>query len=240
MKAASMAALKDRHKGDRGFIVGNGPSLREMDLELLQGEISFGLNACARFFTWTSWRPTYWVADTTVTMDPHHVPFSIIANEAVQESFIFHDAPDQFDGYRLAFIHAEVIDLQSEYGLPLVDWWSDDPTVTISRYGTISFAALQIAVYLGLDPIYVIGMDLGFKGHAELGQDPNHADPNYNLPQIGMDWRGVLESHTGAHSLARENADRLGIEIINASDGGGLEVYPRVNFGSLFNGRAPK
>ena len=240
MEKQSMVELKNKHKGQRGFIVGNGPSVRGMDLDLLQGDISFGLNACARFFEWTSWRPTYWVGDTTVTMDPHHVPYSRIANAAAKESFIFQDAPDEFDGYRLGFIHAEVIDLRSEYGLPLVEWWSDDPAVHISRYGTISFAALQIAVYLGMDPIYVIGMDLGFRGHVHKGQDPNHADPDYNLPQPGMDWVGVLESHTGAHGLARENAERLGIEILNASDGGGLEVYPRVDYRSLFNGRKSK
>ena len=240
MEAKSMAALKGVHKGERGFVVGNGPSIRAMDLELMQGEISFGLNACARFFEWTNWRPTYWVADTTITMDPHHVPFARIANEAAEDSFIFHDAPEEFDGFRLAFIHAEVVNMRSEYGLPLVQWWSDDPSKTVSRWGTISFAALQIAVYLGLDPIYVIGMDLGFKANDNKGQDPNHADANYNPPQLGMDWAGLAMSHKGAHKLARENAKRLGIDIINASDGGELEVYPRVDYRSLFNGRARK
>jgi hypothetical protein len=236
----NLNSLKGIHEGQRGFIVGNGPSVRNMNLDKLVGEISFGLNACARFYEWTIWRPTYWLADTTVTMDLHHLPHARAANVEAAESFLFQDAPAEFEGFRLNFIHAEIISLRDPNGLPRAEWWSDDPTSHVSRYGTISFAALQIAVWLGLNPIYVIGMDLGFKDHEIAGQDPNHADADYNPPQPGMNWKGLIYSQQNAHKLARENAKRLGAEIYNASDGGDLKAYERVDYLSLFNGRSPK
>jgi len=39
--------LHDIHKGERCFIIGNGPSLQQTDLSLLKGEYTFGMN---RFF----------------------------------------------------------------------------------------------------------------------------------------------------------------------------------------------
>ena len=41
---ARLAALKDIHKGERAFIIGNGPSLKQTDLGKLKGEFTFGLN----------------------------------------------------------------------------------------------------------------------------------------------------------------------------------------------------
>jgi len=39
-----LAALKDSHKGERCFLIGNGPSLRQTDLTLLKNEFTFGFN----------------------------------------------------------------------------------------------------------------------------------------------------------------------------------------------------
>src|SRR5512143_3750371 len=39
-----LSALRDAYRGQRAFIVGNGPSLRDTDLGLLQHDFTFGLN----------------------------------------------------------------------------------------------------------------------------------------------------------------------------------------------------
>ena len=39
-----LAELKNVHKGQRAFIIGNGPSLKQIDLHKLKGEFTFGLN----------------------------------------------------------------------------------------------------------------------------------------------------------------------------------------------------
>jgi len=39
-----LTALKDKHRGERCFIIGNGPSLRNTDLSCLRNEYTFGMN----------------------------------------------------------------------------------------------------------------------------------------------------------------------------------------------------
>ena len=52
--------LKDKYKGKRCFIIGNGPSLTKADLEMLQNEITFATNKIYQIFPQTNWRPTYY------------------------------------------------------------------------------------------------------------------------------------------------------------------------------------
>ena len=52
-------ALKDKHKGGRCVIVGNGPSLAIRDLDRLKDEITVASNRIFLAFSETEWRPTY-------------------------------------------------------------------------------------------------------------------------------------------------------------------------------------
>lgn len=69
-----LLALKDLHRGQHCFIVGNGPSLTIADLDRLQHEITFASNRITLAFEETKWRPTYYtlcdrvVAESNETM----------------------------------------------------------------------------------------------------------------------------------------------------------------------------
>jgi len=60
-----LRALRDIHKGQRCFILGNGPSLRQMDLSPLKNEITFGLNRIYLLFLgmpkFITWRGRKWL-----------------------------------------------------------------------------------------------------------------------------------------------------------------------------------
>ena len=53
--------FRDNYRGKRCFIVGNGPSLNERDLELIKDEYSFATNRIYNIFNKTAWRPTFYV-----------------------------------------------------------------------------------------------------------------------------------------------------------------------------------
>ena len=57
-----LAELKDIHKGKRGFIIGNGPSLKQTDLSRLKDEITFGLNRIYMMFPQLGFGTTYFVS----------------------------------------------------------------------------------------------------------------------------------------------------------------------------------
>ena len=53
--------MKDSHKGERCFIIGNGPSLSADDLDKLIDEDCFGVNEIHKIFPKTNWRPKYYL-----------------------------------------------------------------------------------------------------------------------------------------------------------------------------------
>ena len=57
-----LADLKDSQSGKRCFIIGNGPSLQEMDLGKLKNEITFGLNRIYLLFPELGFSTTYYVS----------------------------------------------------------------------------------------------------------------------------------------------------------------------------------
>lgn len=94
---------------------------------------------------------------------------------------------------------------------------------------------IQLAVQEGFDELYLIGCDLGHKA----GSD-NHFDPGYGASSGAKDSLNIDEKT----AYKRRTANRMGHElaltsspvpICNATIGGELEVYPRVNFRSLFD-----
>ena len=67
-----LAALKDKHKGQRCFVIGNGPSLRISDLDRLKDEITFASNKIYLAFEETDWRPTYYTAVDRLVIESLH------------------------------------------------------------------------------------------------------------------------------------------------------------------------
>jgi hypothetical protein len=96
---------------------------------------------------------------------------------------------------------------------------------------------LQQAVRENYNPIYLVGADLGFVGRDTVGDaDPDHFHPRYNTRWASR-ARAVIDNDTQVdmHTHAKEWCDERDIQILNASLGGSLEVYPRVDFDSLFD-----
>ena len=96
---------------------------------------------------------------------------------------------------------------------------------------------LQQAVRENYNPIYLVGADIGYVGRDGLGEaDPDHFDPRYNTRWASKE-RAVIDNDTqiDMHQHAKAWCDERNIQVLNASLGGSLEVYPRVDFGSLFD-----
>ena len=56
-----LARFEDLHRGQRCFIIGNGPSLKQMDLSPLQNEITFGMNRIYLMFPELGFQTTYFL-----------------------------------------------------------------------------------------------------------------------------------------------------------------------------------
>ena len=116
-------------------------------------------------------------------------------------------------------------------------WHLEDGGI-LCKYGSGLNPMLQQAVREGYDPIYLVGADIGYQARPDAGDlDGNHFSPHYHqgIRDVSPE-RADIDNATqiDMHSHAKAYADKNNIQILNATLGGELEVYPRVDFHSLF------
>lgn len=222
-----LAKFKGIHKGETCFIIGLGPSLRADDLSLLHQNhiISFSVNDIARIYKNTQWRPEYYViTDKSAFSDPNLMhPEQVCRNNAflteAQEEFWKNNCFEK----NIRFHRRQNLpDMEEEL-------FSDDVAKVCGNGGTCIYICLQIAVYMGFKNIYLLGMDL-----VDMSQGIHHL-PTYEhfYPEVDSS-RLWLDLILKGYRSARKYADSHNIHIYNATRGGYLEIFQRVDFDSLF------
>lgn len=239
-----LSTLKNRFKGERIFIIGNGPSINKMPLHLLKDEFTFGVNRIYLLYDKITWRPTFYTAN-----DWRVVPDVADEINALTGSTFFFD--QRFRGllregpdvYFYDHAGAPSAATAAERG------FSYDLSVGARGAGSVVGSAIQIAFHLGFDPIYLIGCDLGYRvldsviqeGVDRFGNgvklhltstrddDPNHFDPSYF--GSGRRWHDPnVKRMVEGHQQCRLGIESAGRRIYNATVGGELDVYERVDF----------
>jgi hypothetical protein len=221
-----MAALKDKHRGERCFIIGNGPSLKNTDLSFLKDEATFGLNRIYLMFQELGFATTYLVA----------VNLLVIEQCAAEIAAL--DCPKfvSWQGRDLIDFTGDMMFLCSR-GRPR---FHTDITGGVWEGATVTFVAMQIAYYLGFKQAILIGVDHSFttKGEPHKTVVTQDSDPNHFSPQYfgkGFRWQlPDLERSEQAYRMAKRQFEADGREILDATVGGQLQVFPKVDYRALF------
>lgn len=232
--------FKNKYTGKRIFIVGNGPSINSTPLEKLIGEYSIAMNRISLIYERTKWRPSFFVCTTTNIKYPDwHKDIMHTINLGVV-TFAWDELRDYIKQRdNVYFINCTNGEQTTPY--PSLNWWSDDISKRVCKYGTSMLVAFQLAFYMGFKEIYILGADLGYKdsfprklaGYFGLRKlkkmfpDNNHFSTSYDTP--GCPSTILNRNMVAAHKLVKTIAEKKGINIFNATNGGNLEVYPRVN-----------
>jgi len=181
-----LESYRDKYAGKRCFIIGNGPSLINTDMNKLKGEFTFGMNRIFLMFPELGFKTSFLVTYT---------------------------------GKKFA----------------------KDATHRLWEGATVTYTCLQLAYFMGFSQAILIGVDHSFttKGKpnttiVSAGDDPNHFHPKYfgkgfkwQLPDLNTSEVGYL--------LAKEKYSQDGREVIDATVGGKLTIFPKVKFETLFN-----
>jgi len=218
--------LKDKHKGQRCFIIGNGPSLKNTDLTLLKNEVTFGTNRIYLLFDQIGFSTSYFVSINKLVI------------EQCAQDIIGLPCP-KFINWHCRDLISFTPDMMFLLCLPKEGFHTD---ITSGVWGgaTVTFATMQVAYYLGFDKVILVGVDHSFttqgKPHSTVvsqGDDLNHFDPQYFGK--GFRWQlPDLETSEQAYSMAKFHFEHAGREIIDATIGGKLQVFPKVEYQSLF------
>lgn len=220
--------VKNIHAGERCFIVCTGPSLTFDDLNKLNesGEYTFGLNTIFKIFDKTNWRPDYYVVfDNQVYNEIRDIPeFKAIENKFLSDYFFLDGSfPDDCYVFPNENYENAVHDVRR---------FSDDIYIAVHMGYTVVFSAMQIAAYMGFKEIYLIGCDADY-----TNKNGSHhvAGTEYKNEKKVVVRKELYSRVMQTYETAKQYCDKHGIKIYNATRGGKLEVFPRMDFDSLFN-----
>jgi len=235
-----IAALKDIHRGKRCFIIGNGPSLNELDLSKLKDEYTFGVNSIYLNVDQMGFSPTYYVIEDY-----------LIAEDKADAINKYSGSEIKFFGSYLEYVLKKdskslVVNVHVNYEADnYVPLFSTNAVRRLGVGGSVTFMCLQIAYYMGFKDVYMIGFDHNYKEPSESDivkdgyvvsntEDNNHFSKAYvgkgtrwHLPQLER-----MEVGFAAADKAFRADDR---KVLNATKGGRLEVFERCNYDDIFN-----
>jgi hypothetical protein len=220
----TLEPYKNKYRGHRCIVIGNGPSLRQMDLEILRDEYTFGLNRIYLLFE-------EWGFETTFLVSINGLVIKQFANEIAEVNSL------------------KILNWASKKYVP-----ANEKTAYVSSYpttarmqgnilngyyplpGTVTNVALELAFFMGFSEVILIGVDhnfveKGIGGEAIVSENPdkNHFSPNYfgkgivwQLPNYEVMENGYKKARTLFHNDGRQ--------IVDATVAGNLRIFPKVDF----------
>jgi hypothetical protein len=222
-----LAKYKDIHQGQRCFIIGNGPSLRQTDLTCLEREYTFGMNRIYLMFPELGFPTSYYLSVNSLVVE--------------QCSTDIRSLPvPKFLSWRsrnLIQPTDDTIFLHTTYTGPK---FARDARGRLWEGATVTYVALQLAFFMGFEQAILIGVDHSFstKGKPNTtvvshGDDSDHFDARYFGK--GFVWQlPDLETSELAYSMAADAYNQVGRQVLDATVGGKLTIFPKVDYNSLF------
>jgi len=250
------APLRDRHIGRRAFVLGTGPSLALQNLAPLGGELTFATNAFFSHPVLSQWRPTYYCAIDPACFDGSEASNNYLRaiRDAGQGSTFFvplyYHAP--FPSVSLVEVEGLLPASRTHYlalggDLELGRTTDLDLTQLLPPFLTVVQAAVAVAIYMGCEDIYLMGLDHDWV--ARPAENTHFYSPaEYTVAEVRdvailkatfrlarqldvmtQQWRG--------YALLDQVARATRSRIWNATAGGFLDVFPRVDYAGLVASR---
>lgn len=230
-RSRSVRALKDYrdvHRGQRCFVLGNGPSLRRTDLAPLRDEVTFGLNRVYLLFPEMGFATTYFVAVNTLVIEQCAAEIRALR----MPKFVAWRARQWLKQ------DPHTVFLDTDYTGP--ESFSADVTGRVFEGSTVTYVALQLAFHMGFETVILVGVDHNFSTRGtpnatvvSHGDDPDHFSPGYF--GRGFRWQlPDLEASERAYRLASQAYQNAGRRIVDATLDGKLTIFPKVDYDTLF------
>lgn len=240
-------SLHNRHVGQRCFILATGPSIKRQNLTPLKNEICI---AVSNFFVHPDYhliKPRYYC------LAPFHSPITEEGwqewmddvNKAIGDSTLFYSVGDitrnqMNDRFQNRVVH--YLDFRGTWDHIQKD--GVDLRSSIPAPQSVPTVALLIALYMGFQEIYLLGCDHDWILHMYESRhfyDENQHALNrsgYNEwdgSDLGLQCQGYIElwnQYRHINQIAQERSTK----IVNCTDGGLLDIFPRQKLEDLFIG----
>lgn len=227
-----LLALKDKHKGEPCILIGGGPSINKMNLNAYKDMVTIACNGFYLKHEELDYMPTYYTVEDPLPANDNKDQIMGLTGTT---KIIPYDLkkviePDE-DTIYINFLRSYI--RPSNPNFPL---FSNEVENTVYWGGTVMYMNIQLAKYLGCNPIYLIGVDLSYKVPKSVKKngavltstedDENHFDPRYfgkgkkwHLPETDR----MQQAFTKAYLELRKE----GVRLINAGLASKLKVLPK-------------
>ena len=220
-KFARLKSLKGKYAGKRCFITCTGPSLTIEDLESLKNEYVFGMNSICLIHEKTAWKPDFYgiqdlkvfdkVKETLLKTDNGLVfaPYDYLHLRQTSKDWVYFHMSWAYHMY------------DKKYTGKYFSKFSEDCYNTVYDGFTITYSIMQLAVYMGFDELYLLGADCNY-----LGKQQHFIETGHIISQ--KDAAKSPDKIFASYLEAKRYTEGHGIKIFNATRGGCLEIFQRV------------
>ncbi len=220
-------ALRNSRQGERCFIIGNGPSLQKTDLSRLKGEFTFGMNRIYMAFDQIGFSTSCIVTVNDLVMEQCYRDFQGLGIPL-------------FVSWRARRWLAPAENIHYLFTTYTGPKFARNAAGRIWESATVTNVALQLAYHMGFSTVILIGVDHSFVTQGKpnttvvsQGDDPNHFTPGYFGK--GFRWQlPDLDTSEIGYALARQAFEADGRCVLDATIGGKLQIFPKVDYESLF------
>lgn len=226
--------FRNRYSGEDCFLLANGPSLNKVDFQRINKYHLIGLNKI------------YLLLERFKLDLTFHVAINRLVIEQGWEQFSLLDCPSF-----LSYVPArKLTSSASNLKFFLTE---QNPVPRFSRVydeaiwegWTVTFAALQLAYFMGFENIFIVGLDHSFKvvGSPNEEQTMDHADPNHFDPRYfaGSRWHlPDLEGSEMGYKIAKFAFERSEKAIFDATEEGQCRIFDRISLEEAFKKAKPR
>lgn len=226
-----LKSFKNAYRGKRIFMVATGPSLTIEDVDKLKGEYTFGINSVIKLYDKTDWRPTFYgICDGSVYSRIKDDLNNLITNEiAFYNHFGIkwdyknaHPVPTRATWCTNEDLKALHLKPSTPYGET-----SGDITKYVYAGSNVVHFCMQICFYMGFSEIYLLGTDCtDTTKHSTFATYAN-SSVRENDPVDVHNWM------LADYASDKKYAEAHGIRIYNATRGGDLELFERVDLDTI-------
>ena len=222
--------IKDLHNlfaGERCILIGNGPSVKYTDLSLLRNEYTIGLNRIYLNYGNMGFQTTFLCATNPNVINQFASDIDVLNSI----KFLRYQTRDSICNKWNAFF------MESR---GVHEFFHDLSCLTWCEGCTVTYCAMQVAFYLGFEEVVLVGVDHRFPDSGRPHQlvtsdnaDTNHFHPEYFGKGVKWQYPDLAGSEV-SYKVANEIYKQHDRRIVDATVGGSLQVFPKVDYIKMF------
>lgn len=220
---AKNVELKNKFSGDTCYILGNGPSIKQLDINLIRNKKVFVVNGFYKSPLYEQLAPTvHCIYDKFIFEESREDIDPIISENKHNTIFILNRrAIGKLSNPQNCYYVYSTL-------LPTKHCKSYELTKNANTWLNIIPFAIMCAIYMGFKKIILLGCDFSLFASRKQSHFYDQSASIDRKESLFQDLQGNAIVCT-QHDYLRVYAEKNGITIVNATPGSLLDVYPQVN-----------